>query len=87
MLTETYTPGTPAHLPELDLSWAAGALRLGWWSRPGYQYFLQHSDNLVDWERPAWSMDLFGTGSWMEADDLSGGEAGFSRLGILRLGD
>jgi hypothetical protein len=85
VVTETYRPEGLVHLPEIDLSWQDGMLRLEWRSRPGYHYFLQHSDNLIDWERPAWSTGLFGTGARLEADDLSGGEVGFSRLGVLRL--
>lgn len=87
VLTETYQPDVPMHLPEIDLSWVNGALRLEWQSRPGYHYFLQHSDNLIDWYQPGWSGDLFGTGSRLEVDDVSGGDLGFSRLGVLRLNE
>jgi hypothetical protein len=87
--TETVFLDPPPFVPQLHPQKIPGGLRVGWWSRAGYRYTLEHSEDLFDWS-PADSRTIhFGTGGWMEADDLvppSSGRA-FSRLQADRLTD
>jgi len=87
-LTETAEPDPPPFVPRLTPQKIPGGLRVGWWSRAGYRYELEHSGNLLDW-LPADSVIHFGTGTWMEADDLVPAAAGraFTRLQVNRLTD
>ncbi|MCF7733534.1 MAG: hypothetical protein K9N23_17730 [Akkermansiaceae bacterium] len=88
-LSETYFPGDPPLVPALLAQDLGDGLRLGWSSQAGLLYQLEHSTDLQKWLPAAGQADYYGTGSWLEADDLVPEEAdrGFSRLRIMRLAD
>jgi hypothetical protein len=88
-LTETVFFDPPPFVPQPHPRKIPGGLRVGWWSRAGYRYRLEHSENLFDWSPADPGTIHFGTGGWMEADDLVPSASGraFSRLQADRLTD
>ncbi len=88
-LTETVLLDPPPFVPQLHPQKIPGGLNVGWWSRAGYRYTLEHSADLFDWSPADSGTVHFGTGGWMEADDLVPAVSGrgFSRLQVERLTD
>jgi hypothetical protein len=86
---ETYFPNEPSSVPAVAIQKVAGGLRLGWSSKAGVFYQLEHSPDLIDWLPAPGLSSFYGTGGWLEADDLAPGSngSGFSRLRVLRLTD
>ena len=88
-LTRTVPLSEPAIVPQLHPQKITDGLRVGWWSRAGYRYTLEHSEDLFDWSPAEPGTIHFGTGGWMEADDLLPSVSGraFSRIQAERLTD
>jgi NOL1/NOP2/fmu family ribosome biogenesis protein len=86
-LTDSVTPHPPAILPDLCSEKIPEGLRIGWWSRAGHRYQMEHSTDLMDWTPASAAADSFGTGGWMEATDLTPATdgRGFSRFRVSRL--
>ena len=69
-----------------DAQWLGNGVRVGWKSRAGHVYQLEHSDSLDEWLPAAGAPLRYGTGGWMEADDILAmtPARGFTRLKIYR---